>query len=119
MPSTRAARAVVVDGGGQVNLARKNGLGNNGAMQRMAKRKAEEVAGDARGSRGKKRAALGEITNVGNYDTLLKLSCKRDHWYQLLYNVKQSFCHKFCFFRVLGFPGEDHSRQKGSDKNSK
>ena len=114
MPSTRAARAVVVDGGGQVNLAHKNGLGNNGVMQRMAKRKAEEVAGDARGSRGKKRAALGEITNVGNYD--LKLSCKRDHWYQLLYN---GFCHKFCFFRVLGFPGEDHSRQKGSDKNSK
>ena len=114
MPSTRAARAVVVDGGGQVNLAHKNGLGNNGVMQRMAKRKAEEVAGDARGSRGKKRAALGEITNVGNYDTLLKLSCKRDHWH--LYN---GFCHKFCFFRVLGFPGEDHSRQKGSDKNSK
>lgn len=64
MPSTRAARAVVVDGGGQVNLAHKNGLGNNGVMQRMAKRKAEEVAGDARGSRGKKRAALGEITNA-------------------------------------------------------
>lgn len=64
MPSTRAARAVVVDGGGQVNLARKHGLGNNGAMQRMAKRKAEEVASDARGSRGKKRAALGEITNA-------------------------------------------------------
>ena len=64
MPDTRAARAVVVGGGGQVNLARKNGLGNNGALERMAKRKAEELATDARTSRGKKRAALGEITNV-------------------------------------------------------
>ena len=67
MPNTRAARAVVVGGGGQVNIARKNVLGNNGAALRMAKRKAEEVAADARGSRGKKRAALGEITNVGKY----------------------------------------------------
>ena len=64
MPNTRAARAVVVGGGGQVNLDRKNGLGNHGAAQRMAKRKAEELGADARTSRGKKRAALGEITNV-------------------------------------------------------
>ena len=61
MPNTRAARAVVVGGGG---LDRKNGLGNNGAAQRMAKRKAEDLVADARTSRGKKRAALGEITNV-------------------------------------------------------
>jgi len=61
MPNTRAARAVVVGGGG---LERKNGHGNNGAAQRMAKRKAEELVTDARTSRGKKRAALGEITNA-------------------------------------------------------
>jgi len=61
MPNTRAARAVVVGGGG---LDRKNGLGNNGAAQRMAKRKAEDLVADARTSRGKKRAALGEITNA-------------------------------------------------------
>ena len=74
MPNTRAARAVVVGGGGQVNLGRKNGLGNNGAVQRMAKRKAEELASDAKSSRGKKRAALGEITNVGESHSIFHLS---------------------------------------------
>jgi len=60
MPHTRATRAVVAGGVG--------GLGNHGAMnvQRMAKRKAEEAAmpDAARGTRNKRRAALGEITNA-------------------------------------------------------
>jgi len=59
MPHTRATRAVVAGG---------VGLGNHGAMnvQRMAKRKAEEaaMADAARGTRNKRRAALGEITNA-------------------------------------------------------